>query len=106
MKGIKIKSTGFHAWSGDEIERNRSHWPTGSRQRLAFALLRYTGQRRSDVVRMGPEAVAGSFIEVTQQKTGARLTIPIHPALKKELEAWKPNGTETFGNNLWPVFFG
>lgn len=40
--------------------------------------------------------MAGSFVEVTQQKTGARLTIPIHPTLKKELEAWKPNGTETF----------
>lgn len=96
VKRIKVKSTGFHSWSDDEIARYRAHWPTGSRQRLAFSLLLYTGQRRSDVVRMGPDDVAGSFIEVTQQKTGAKLAIPIHPALKKELEAWQPNGSETF----------
>ena len=34
-------------------DRNfEQHWPIGTKQRLAFALMLYTGQRRSDVHRM------------------------------------------------------
>jgi hypothetical protein len=40
--------TPFHTWTEDEIAAYERRWPVGSRERLAFALLLYTGQRVSD----------------------------------------------------------
>jgi integrase len=44
-------------------------------------MLLYTGQRRSDVVRMGRQHVKDGAIEVRQVKTKARLLIPLHAEL-------------------------
>jgi integrase len=65
-----------------------ARWPLGSRERTAFALHLYTGQRRADVARMAWTDVAGNAIHVVQQKTGARLMIPLHPNLSAALRAW------------------
>ncbi len=59
----------------------------GTRERLALALLLFTSQRRSDVVRMGQQHLRGEAIEVRQVKTGAHLVIPIHPDLRAGLAA-------------------
>lgn len=53
--------------------------------RLAFALLLYTGQRRSDVVKMKWTQFDGDAIEVRQQKTKEPLTIPCHRRLRDAL---------------------
>src|SRR5262249_49164330 len=53
-------------------------WEIGTKQRLAFELMLNTGQRRSDVHRMTWADVQGTSIRVVQQKTGAKLTIPLH----------------------------
>src|SRR6266542_2057553 len=45
-----------------------------------------TGQRGSDVARMARPA-GGEKIRVVQQKTGAPLTITVHPQLRRSLEA-------------------
>jgi integrase len=87
--GVKlpiVRTAGFRAWTDDDIERFRSHWPNGSRARLALELLLFTGQRRSDVVRMGRQHVREGAIHVTQKKTGTHLSIPIHPILGAELD--------------------
>ena len=47
----KTKTTGYKTWSEDQIARFEAAHPVGSKARLAFALLLYTGQRRGDVVR-------------------------------------------------------
>jgi integrase len=78
---------GFRAWTDGEVAAYEAKWPTGSRERLALALLLYTGQRRSDVVGMGRQHVKDGRIRVVQQKTGAELWIPLHRALKVEIEA-------------------
>jgi integrase len=78
----------FHTWTEDEIARYEERWPIGSRERTAFALHLYTGQRRADVARMAWTEVAGNAISVVQGKTGARLTIPLHPHLSAALRAW------------------
>lgn len=83
-KGFKAGT--IHTWSEEQIAQFEAHWPVGSKQRLAFALHLYTGQRRSDVHRMTWADYDGETIKVTQQKTGARLEIPVHPALKQILE--------------------
>jgi integrase len=78
---------GFRAWTEADIAAYEAKWPTGSRERLALALLLYTGQRRSDVVLMGRQHVQGGRIRVKQQKTGAELWIALHSALKAEIAA-------------------
>lgn len=87
VKPVKIKSTGFRTWSEDDIRKFEEFYPIGTRERLALALLLYTGQRRSDVVKLGPQNVRDGRIHLRQQKTGTHLAIPIHSALKAVLEA-------------------
>ena len=81
LKGFSIKSTGFHTWTEDEIAKFEATHPIGTRARLSFALMLYLGQRRSDVVRMGWQHIRDTRISVRQQKTGAKLDLPIHPDL-------------------------
>jgi enterobacteria phage integrase len=77
--GIKRpKTQEIRSWTDVEIEAFEQHWPTGTKQRLAFALMLYTGQRRSDVHRMTWADVSEGTIRVVQQKTGHKLTIPLH----------------------------
>jgi len=78
----------FHTWTDDEIAAYEKHWPVGTRERTAFALLFYTGQRASDVGRMSWRDVEDSSIRVIQGKTGAKLRIPLHPELARILDQW------------------
>lgn len=103
------KTDGFRAWTDPDIEMFQAKWVAGTRARLALCLLLFTGQRRSDVVRMGRQHVRDSVLAVTQQKTGARLAIPIHALLQAELDTW-PNDNLTFlttatGKPFSPVGF-
>src|SRR6516162_6303703 len=82
-----IKGDGFHTWTEDEIAQFEAHHPIGSKPRLALALLLYTGQRRSDVVRMGRQHVKAGVLTVRQEKTGAELAIPVHARLQAVLDA-------------------
>lgn len=95
VHGIRVKSKGHHSWSDDEIHAFEGRWPVGTRARLAFALLLYTGQRRSDVIGMGRQHVRAGAIDVTQQKTGTTLSIALHPALREILDA-SPRKNLTF----------
>src|SRR5262249_19627055 len=47
-----FKSVEIHTWTESEIGQFESRWPIGTKQRLAFDLLLYTGQRGGDVARM------------------------------------------------------
>jgi integrase len=77
--GIRRPKTGeIRSWSDSEVQAFETRWPIGTKQRLAFALLLYTGQRRSDVHRMTWADVRETSIRVVQQKTNAKLTIPLH----------------------------
>jgi integrase len=83
---VTYKVTGFEPWTDDDIAAFEAKWPAGSRERLALYLLLYTGQRRSDVVKMGRQHIKDGRISVVQQKTDKRLLIKLHPALKAEIE--------------------
>lgn len=72
VKRLRHETTGYTSWSEDEIALYEKHWPSGTRERLAFALLLYTAQRRSDVVRMGRQHMRGAFIAVRQIKNPGR----------------------------------
>jgi integrase len=87
--GIRIKipkTSGYKMWDEPDIEQFENYWPIGTRERLAFALLLYTGQRRGDVIRMGRQHIRESVLTVRQSKTGTVVTIPIHSQLAAILE--------------------
>jgi integrase len=81
VRAIPIKTDGYHSWTEVEIAQFEARHPIGSRARLAFALLLYTGQRRSDVVPMGRQHITDGMLVVRQQKTGRTVWIPIHETL-------------------------
>ena len=95
VRRLKTRSEGPETWTEEDISAFEAHWPIGSKPRLALALLLYTGQRRSDVVRMGWQHIRGGAIEVRQVKTGARLLIPMHRALSAIIER-EPRDRLTF----------
>jgi integrase len=72
-------------WPDDVIAAFEAHAP--GHLRLAVMLLLYTGQRRSDVVKMRWSQFDGDVIEVAQQKTGEYVAIPCHHRLKAILAA-------------------
>lgn len=84
---LRLQSEGHIAWSAADIDAFRARFEPGSKERLALALLLYTGQRSGDVARMGRQHVQGDALAVRQQKTGAALVLPIHPELRAELAA-------------------
>jgi integrase len=60
--------------------------------RWAVRLALYTGQRRSDLVKMMWSQFDGEFIEVRQRKTDELLSIPCHKVLRAELETMPRRG--------------
>jgi integrase len=87
VRAIRIRTGGHHSWTDAEIAQFERCHPIGSRARLALALLLYTGQRRSDVIRMGAQHVRGGVLHVKQDKTGVVLAIPVHPDLAAAIAA-------------------
>ncbi len=91
---MAYRSKEFHTWTEPEIDKFEKRWPVGTRQRLAFSLLLFTGQRGSDIHRMVWPDIAGDTIHVAQQKTGQessdeKLEIPLHPDLQEVLSLEK-----------------
>jgi integrase len=95
IERLKIKSGGFHCWTDDELETFERHWPVGTMQRLSFALLLYSFQRRGDVVRLGRQHMVQGHLHIAQRKTKAKLIIPVHPDLQRIIDA-TPSGNLTF----------
>lgn len=85
IRRLQYASDGFRQWSEDDVALFEAHWPSGSRPRLAMALLLYAGQRPGDVARMGRQNLQDGRLVMTQRKTGTRLSLPIHAALHAEL---------------------
>ena len=69
IKNVRTPTEGFHTWTEDEIAQFEARHAVGSKARLALALLLYTAQRRSDVVRMGRQHIQNGAVQVRQQKT-------------------------------------
>ncbi len=87
-RDIKRPRLSEHAsWTDEEIAKFEERWPIGTPQRTAFALALYSAQRRADLIRLTWGDLAGGRIRVTQAKTGAKLTIPVHGDLQQALAA-------------------
>ena len=96
----KIKTTGYKTWTEADIERFEAAYPIGTKARLAFALILYTGVRRSDVVKIGRQHVHNGILTIEQGKTEggeeAHVEIPLHPKLREIIDATPTIGVKTF----------
>jgi len=63
------RSKEIHTWTDDELELFEARWLPGTRQRLAYSLHLYTGQRGSDICPMAHMDIHGDAIDVVQEKT-------------------------------------
>jgi integrase len=106
IKRVRGARISHHPWTEAEIARFESHWPVGTRERLAMALLLYTGQRSGDVRLMGEQHIEDGGIRVRQQKTGNELLIPIHPELRQVLTAARGHLCFIINNNGSPYSAG
>lgn len=89
VKGFKGGE--YRSWIEAEIAQFHGDWARGTKERTAFDLLLYTGQRVSDTCRMSwaDDSDEDGGIWVVQQKTGTKLLIPKHPDLQATLKAWR-----------------
>lgn len=101
---IKTATEGHHSWTVEEVRAFEVAHPVGTMARLALALLLYTGQRRSDVVLMGPQHVRDGWLTLTQQKNRSRkpitISVPILPVLQETIEATR-TGHLAFLTTQW-----
>jgi integrase len=106
---------GIRAWSEAEAARYEAHHPIGTKARLAFDLLLYTGVRRSDVVRLGPQMERDGKLVFSEAKGSSRIVkaheLPILPPLRQSIGATQighlvylvtafgqPHSVKAFGN--------
>jgi integrase len=119
---------GIRAWTEHDALRYEAGHPIGTKARLAFDLLLYTGVRRSDVVQLGPQMErwfnetlpGGNTVQVqklvfTETKGKWRIVktheLPILPPLRESIDATatghlvylttafgKPHSAKAFGN--------
>jgi integrase/recombinase XerD len=114
VRKIKYATDGHHSWTPEEIAQYRARHPLGAKPRLALDLLLYTGGRREDAVRLGPQHVRHGRVKFRQAKNEHRnpidIDIPLHPELEASIAA-RPSGHLTFlvtefGRPFTPAGFG
>lgn len=94
------QTDGHKAWTAEIMAKYEKKWPIGSRQRTAYALALWLGNRASDVARLQwshlttkhvmignkPRSVEGfEFVQFKGRKRGKTLFLPMTPMLSREL---------------------
>jgi integrase/recombinase XerD len=89
-------------------------FPFGTKARLALDLLLYTGGRREDAVRLGPQHIRNGRVQFRQAKNEHRnpidIDIPAHPELFTSITAARSGHltflVTEFGRPFTPAGFG
>ena len=82
-----IKGGEHRSWTDAELLQFEERWPRGTTERLIYELALGTGQRRGDIAKMTWADVKDGGINVVQEKTGAKIWVPLHASLKHELDS-------------------
>lgn len=84
--GLSASKSHHKPWSDDNIEAFRN--ANAEQPMILFVLLLglCTGQRLGDLIKMTRHDYNGREIAVTQNKTGAKIWVPVHASLKTELD--------------------
>mgnify|MGYP000041150576 CR=1 FL=1 len=109
------KGEGHHPWAPEQLQIADDNF-TGMLRR-AYLLGRWTGQRISDVVRLGWTDVDEGGFNLPQKKTGVQPWCPIFPELEAEMQTWekrpgpfllqesgKNAGKPVTTNQMWKIF--
>lgn len=112
VKSPRLKrSGGWHVWTEEECQRYEARWPLGTRERLAFDVLLWTGLRRGDAVKFGRQHIGkDGMARLRQSKTGGDVSFTILPPLHASIKATAGKGL-TFiatlsGGPMTPASFG
>lgn len=111
VEAIRTGSDGYHCWTEEEIAQYEKHWPLGTRERLAMALLLYTGLRRGDMVNVGRQHRRGDKLVLRHEKNRSDTIIPILPPLQAAIDAMEGDMHLTYlvtqtGKAFTPAGFG
>lgn len=91
---VTRKKGGYHIWTRDEIEQFQKHHPIGTKARLAMEIAFWTGLRRGDVARFGPDNIKGGRVVAVAGKTAKGMDMTLAPDLRAVIEA-TPEGLTT-----------
>lgn len=86
VRKVKNRTAGFMTWEEHHIDAFLAHHGPDTRAHLALMLLLHTGQRRSDVVRMGRQHLRDGVLSIVQQKTGQDVYIPLGADLREAID--------------------
>ncbi len=108
---IHVEGDGYHCWTEEEIAQYETHWPLGTRERLAMALLLYTGLRRGDMVHVGRQHRKGNKFVLRHEKNRSDTVIAILPPLADAIESMSDEKHLTYlvtrtGKAFTPAGFG
>lgn len=78
---------GHKTWSDKDVAAYREANANDARALLALDIGLYTGQREGDCIKMTLASWDGEFIEVVQNKGGARVWVPADPRLQTALNS-------------------
>lgn len=95
------RSSGFYAWTEEDIATYRAHWALGTKQRLAMELMLWTDQRKVDSIHLGREHVRQGKFDIWQTKTGKHLILPIAPPLAAAIAAMPKSDAMCFIVTQW-----
>jgi integrase len=105
---LRNSASGHYTWNDDDRAAFEKRHPVGTMARLAYALIRYTAVRRSDVIRLGPQFLRRGMFHFTEKKGGAsrvvgkrapkpkRREIGIAPELRRVIDATPGKGDMVF----------
>jgi integrase len=98
---------GHRTWTETEAQQYETRHPLGTKARLAFDLLVYTGVRISDLALLGPQMERDGRLVFTEQKGRKHHAKPhqppILPALRRSIEAYRANNPEAAGHLVYLV---
>jgi integrase len=88
---------GYPPWTDEDMAAYEAFWPIGTRERLLFDILCFTGLRIGDVARLGKQHVSKGTIKIDTEKSQGtmRVEIPMLAALKATIDR-SPTGDLAF----------
>lgn len=66
---VRYATSGFYTWTIEDVQKYEARHPIGTKARLAFALLMYTGSRLGDVVTFGKQHTKDGWLRFVPRKT-------------------------------------
>jgi integrase len=89
MQGLALhpipKIKGHQPWEAKHYAKFERRWEIGTRERLAYEILKRLGLRRSDVRRLGPEHVVNGMLRFQPRKTRNTTAVWLDQPMDREL---------------------